>query len=280
MHCTGFKLFILPALALALACGGGGSSTTASSSGNTGDTALPVETAAEVTTTMMNLETLTGIDQVPNMVPAGDPGVYALTTPTPHACVSLVNTPPDGSGFSQTVSTYQCTGPQGATLTGTVTLRWNASEVDLVYSNFRLSKGSQAFVYNGARQIKWDAAHRIAQVTVNNLSAVFTDSANAANNRNWLYSAAYKLDASAQSAPKLSGTFAFTAGSETTTGTILESQAFTWGPGCCYPISGSGQLVQGRMKADLTWTSTCGNVSIKPFGTPVSTTKTLPECQW
>ncbi len=47
-----------------------------------------------------------------------------------------------------------------------------------------------------------------------------------------------------------SGTFTFTAGSEITTGTILESQAFTWGPGCCYPISGSGRE-SARVRRDF-----------------------------
>lgn len=263
------------ALVLGLACGGSGTSDHRDPSGG----ALPAATAAALTTAVLGLESGTAATRLPSMAPAGE-GAFALIAPPTPGCVDVVNRGTGTDGFTEWLWTFNCTGSDGTSLTGAVTVRFHPlGAVNVAYSNFRLAKGTQSWTYNGTRGLTWNQATRQAAVTAVGLSLGVADTANPSANATYVYNAAYTVDASQAAAPRLWGTFSFAANGTTTTGAIAQDKALTWNPGCCHPLSGTLLLTQGPRSASVTFTSPCGTVWITPAGLP-PVAHALPACVW
>lgn len=271
---------IVPAIAsvlvLGLACSGSGTHGNSSDSENR---ALPASTAASLTAAVMGLESATSATNLPSLAPAGEEA-FALLAPATPGCIAVTNHGTGGDGFTEWVWTFNCTGADGASLTGAVTLRFNAQGVvNVAYSNFRMAKGTQSWTYNGSRSLAWNRTTHLAAVTVSGLTLVVADSANPSTNATYSYNAAYSVDASQASAPKLWGTFTFNANGTTTSGSIAQATPLAWSPGCCYPLAGTLKLTQGPLSANVTFTAPCGTISVQPTGMG-SVSHTLPPCVW
>ncbi len=267
--------FSLSLLTLGLACGSSGGADRNPAPA----TALPAGTAATLTAAVLGLESGTAATSLPSLAPAGE-GAFALIAPPTPGCVSVANHGTGTDGFTEWVWTFNCTGPEGGSLTGTVTLRFNPQGiVNVAYSNFRMAKATQSWTYNGSRSLAWNPSTRQAAVTVTGLSLVLADSANPAGNATYVYNAAYTVDASQATTPRLWGGFSFAANATTTTGTIPADKALTWSPGCCHPVAGTLLLTQGGLGASVAFTQPCGTIQVTPTGqAPV--THALPACLW
>ena len=107
-----------PALVLGLACGGSGERKDATAG------ALPVTTAASLTAAVLGLESGTAATSLPSLAPAGE-GAFALIAPSTPGCVTVVNHGTGTDGFTEWLWTFNCTGPDGTSLTGAVSVRFN-----------------------------------------------------------------------------------------------------------------------------------------------------------
>lgn len=283
---SSFRLFAAPSLLLALvACGGNGSSSS-SSNGFTADS------SAAFTEALVNGESMQGS---PSALPswAPDPGgsgaqVKIGFNPIPvSSCVSASPITVDGQGVSHVTWTYtNCTGPEGGTINGTRTISFiqdpnNANAVDYtIVPNITIANGTRTWtIQGGTRSLVVDSSTSTTTITVRNMTATLSDSADPNFNATYTWSRDMTADWSVAGVYKLWGTFSFQNSASDrgpVTGSISASDPLTWAVGCCHPESGTVNLTRVNSGATATaqYATPCGTLMLT-FGNGRTATRTL-----
>ncbi|MDE3246203.1 MAG: hypothetical protein KGN80_08960, partial [Acidobacteriota bacterium] len=162
-------------LPLLLACGGSASLNQESVPPPT--KALTADEARAATWGFLTVEHSAAVaSRMPGFIPSGEGRLLSLPPLPP--CVSVASSL--GPGITTVALTFNaCTGPDGGTLNGTVTITFNAQATDfsVVYQNLVAKKDTRTWTFSGSKSLKVDAAAKQATLTANHLSATFTDSA-------------------------------------------------------------------------------------------------------
>ncbi len=267
-----------------VACGGGSSS--ASQSGFTGDS------AAAFTEALVNGE---AIQAAPSSLPAWapDPGgsganvKMAISPLTSASCVTASPITVDGNGVSHVTWTYtNCTGPEGGTINGTRDISFvqdpnNANAMDYtIVPNITITNGTFTWtIQGGTRSLVVDSSTHTTAITVRNMTATLSDSADSNFNATYTWSRDMTADWSVAGVYKLWGTFTFQ-NSESSrgpvSGSISQADPLTWNTGCCHPESGTVTLtrVESGATATAQFTQPCGTLMLT-WGNGNTATKTL-----
>ncbi len=208
--------------------------------------------------------------RMPGFIPSGEGRLLSLPPLPP--CVSVVSSL--GAGITTVALTFTaCTGPDGGTLNGLVTITFNAqaTEFSVAYQNLVAKKDTRTWTFSGSKSLKVDAAAKQATLTANHLSATYTDSAHPETSKAYLYDASLHADWATAGTYKLSGSFSLTENATLTSGAIPAAAPLTWTEGCCYPVSGSITFARGGASTIATFGLPCGTLTITPSGQAAQT---------
>lgn len=282
---SSIRLFTASSLFFALvACGGG-----ASSSASSGFTA---DSSAAFTEALVNGE---GIQAAPSSLPswAPDPSgsgadVKMAINPLPSSsCVTASPITVDGQGVSHVTWTYtNCVGPEGGTINGTRAISFvqdpnNANAMDYtIVPNITISNGTRTWtIQGGTRSLVVDSSTSTTTITVRNMTATLSNSADPTFNATYTWSRDMTADWSVAGVYKLWGTFSFQNSASDrgpVTGSISQNDPLTWATGCCHPESGTVTLTRVNSGATATaqFSQPCGTLLLS-WGNGSTATKTL-----
>lgn len=203
--------------------------------------------------------------RMPGFLPSGDGQLLSL--PPLPACMGVVSS--FSAGITTVALTFNaCTGPDGGTLNGIVTITFNAQATDfsVAYQNVVAKKDTRTWTFNGSKGLKVNAVAKQATINANHLTAAFTDSAHPENNKAYLYDANLNADWATANTYKLSGTFSLQDNGTTTSGAISSATPLTWTEACCYPMSGSIAFTRNGATTAATFGLPCGTLTLSPAG--------------
>ncbi len=272
---------LLPlALPLLLACGGSGQNPSQSTLPET--KAIPADEALAATWGFLSLEQGTSMaSQMPTFKQAGDAKI--LTTAETSSCITTITSTKEG--VTRVLYTFHNCGPQvvsldNLNLNGSLTISFNNQAPTLYtleYKDLVVTRGTQTWTFNGSKSINVNLSAKQANLTVTNLSAVFTDTAHPDSNRSYLYNASHNADWATANTYKLYGSHSLLANAHTTTGVISSAAPLTWTTGCCYPINGSISFTKDTLSASAAFALPCGTLTLTPTG-QAPATQLLPAC--
>jgi len=256
-----------------VACGGSGDS----SSSQTG---FSGSSAAAFATALVNDE---GVQATPSNLPAWAPDpdgkgadVKTIANLAPaNACVTAGPVTVDGQGVSHVTWTYtNCTGPEGGTVNGTRAISWvqdpnntNATDYTIV-PDITITNGTKTWVLaGGTRSLVVDTVAKSTTITVRDMSATLTDSADPGFSATYTWSRDMVADWSVSGQYKLSGTFTWQNSANDRgpiNGSIAAANPLIWMTGCCHPESGAISLtrVESGATATATYTTPCGTLDL------------------
>lgn len=233
--------------------------------------ALAPESAASAVSAVFLPEVLTGLESLPRLQATEMPGVYGLAGAPALGCVQVSLTGPTTQTW-----TFQCTTPDGGSVTGSVAITFTAQSAAVTYTQLTWAKGGQRWTLNGTRNLLRPLGSRTATLTYTGFSVAYADSATTVTQTTTI-SGSGTLDASQAGQLKLHGTWTLTEGSRTRTLDVPQAQALTWSPGCCWPTSGVATVTEGGLGATATFTVPCGTLSVASGGLP-PVSRSLPGC--
>ena len=203
--------------------------------------------------------------RMPGFIPSGEG--WLLSLPALPACVGVVSSL--GAGITTVALTFNaCTGPDGGTLNGVVTITFNvqATDFSVAYQNLVTKKDTRTWTFTGTKNLKLDAAGKQAMLQANHLSAVFTDSAHPDTNKSYLYDAALTADWGTPGNYKLWGTFSLSDNGTLTSGAISNAAPLTWTEVCCYPVRGTITFARSGAATTAVFGPLCGALTVTPAG--------------
>lgn len=279
------RVLPVPLTLLALvACGGGSSSDSKAGFG--------ASSTASFADALTNDE---GVQATPSNLPlwAPDPDGKGADVRTvvnvvpPNACVTAGPVTVDGQGVSHVTWTYSnCMGPEGGTINGTREISWiqdpvNANATDYtIVPHLSITNGTKTWVFDGGtRNLVVDSSTKTTTITVRDMTATLTDSADPAFSATYTWSRDMAADWSVSGQYKLSGTFTFQNSASDrgpVNGSISASAPLIWETGCCHPQSGTINLtrVLSGATASATFSQPCGTLTVA-WGSGRSATLTL-----
>ncbi len=203
--------------------------------------------------------------KMPGFIPSGEGRLLSLPPLPP--CVG-VSASLAGGTTTLALTFNACTGPDGGTLNGAVTISFNAQATDfsVTFQNLVAKKDTRTWTFNGSKNLKVDAAAKQATLQANHLSATFTDSAHPETNRAYLYDADLHADWATAGAYKLSGSFSLSDNGTLTSGAIASAAPLTWTEGCCYPVSGAIAFTRNQSTTTAAFGLPCGTLTLSPAG--------------
>ena len=263
----------LPVLFALVACGGGSSSNSSQPSFSGGS-------AAAFSTALANDES---VQATPSSLPswAPDPDgqnaeAKTIQNLTPaNACVTAGPVTVDGQGVSHVTWTYtNCIGPEGGTINGTRDISWvqdpvNANATDYtIVPHITIANGTRTWTLEGGtRALVVDKVAKTTTITVRDMAATLTDSADPDFSATYTWSRDMLADWSVSGQYKLSGTFTWQNSASDRgpiSGSIASSDPLIWVSGCCHPESGTIHLtrVNSGATASATFTTPCGTLDL------------------
>ncbi|MBS1784180.1 MAG: hypothetical protein JST24_01985 [Acidobacteria bacterium] len=282
---SSIRLLTASSLFFALVACGGGSSSSASSG-------FTADSSAAFTEALVNGE---GIQAAPSSLPswAPDPSgsgadVKMAINPLPaSSCVTASPITVDGQGVSHVTWTYtNCVGPEGGTINGTRAISFvqdpnNANAMDYtIVPNITISNGTRTWtIQGGTRSLVVDSSTSTTTITVRNMTATLSNSADPTFNATYTWSRDMTADWSVAGVYKLWGTFSFQNSASDrgpVTGSISQGDPLTWATGCCHPESGTVTLTRVNSGATATaqFSQPCGTLLLS-WGNGNTATKTL-----